>query len=274
MADNEEEYDIHPLDRDYSTPTTPPTRSPFGSAPFHPKIRRVGLFWFLGGFVVVFLAAVALSNYQGGGLVETLASMAHKWGMVMILIGAIMIILAYRAPELNLHSVQPTQLFRYRYVRLLLANLVAFGLIVLTGYLTRLSESRESVFWVLITTITLGYPLMMTIAIWHRGLMRAYAIGILVAVPVNLLAQAILAGGTYWYSTSNLLATLLMIQAAGLACAGYVSLWGTWQNDDGQNDEGKNDDEQDGKRAASPGLSQPTHQQPLEAPSVQSGNQR
>ena len=90
MDDNE--ADTHPLDRDYSQCV----RIRREDVNYDPKFRRVGVICFAAGLIMMFVAAVLLTNFDRIRPVETFGSALHRLGMIVGLIGGVAILAAYR----------------------------------------------------------------------------------------------------------------------------------------------------------------------------------
>ena len=97
---DEEEYEIHPLDRDYSEPTPARRRSKIAtSVDYHRGIRAAGVMIFAAGFFAVFVTAVFQNQASGNVSAERFATMLHRLAMVIILVGGVTVFAAYRLPE-------------------------------------------------------------------------------------------------------------------------------------------------------------------------------
>ena len=92
---DDDDYEIHPLDRDYSVPSQPARKRRSDLS----KLHRIGFSTFAAGFVTVVLAAIALGAFPGGGWFETIGSFMHRLAMYFILIGGVLILVAYSAPR-------------------------------------------------------------------------------------------------------------------------------------------------------------------------------
>ncbi|MEM8667841.1 MAG: hypothetical protein AAGG48_10020 [Planctomycetota bacterium] len=90
---NDPEYEVHPLDRDYSQPDPPRKRLP--SLPEEPFLRA-GIVVFLLGLGSLIVTAMVLGNFTGSGAVEQIGSIAHRIGMLMILGGGVLILAGMR----------------------------------------------------------------------------------------------------------------------------------------------------------------------------------
>jgi len=223
---DESGLETHPLDRDYSMPVQP--RLPTAVA-YYPKLRRVGVITFVAGFVTVFLAAIVLGSFRGSGSIETVGSSIHRFAMFIVLIGGCLIILAYRLPHLEAITRATRRKSGMnngpRFLSLVFLNIVGFFAIVLAAYLYRWIDSPV-LHYLVNGSLTITCALMVTIAVWHRGFIRAYAIGVLVALLMNSFSSLIFLTGGYWMRDHvlMLLVNLVTIQISGLTCAGYVCL--------------------------------------------------
>lgn len=86
------ENEIHPLDRDYSVPSAPEKKQRSNLS----KLHRIGFSVFAAGFACVFLAAIVLGVFPGGGWFEAIGSFMHRLAMYLILVGGIMVLAAYQ----------------------------------------------------------------------------------------------------------------------------------------------------------------------------------
>jgi len=243
---DESELDVHPLDRDYSQPIRPTARK---ATSFDDKVRRAGFFTFITGFVTVLLAAIVLGSFRDGGTIEAVGSFLHRGGMFAILIGGSLIILAFRLPairaraearakaeaearaqvETETKSDLPQLLGRkpnsQRFMILLLWNVAGFVVIAMGTAACR-SIRSQLLFFVINGVLTIACALMVTTAIWQRGFIRAYAVGLLVGLLLNGFSGVIAISGRYGMRDGAFLflTHLATIQIAGLACAAYVCL--------------------------------------------------
>ena len=99
--------EVHALDKDYSSPQTP--AKPTKTGPW--TLRWVGIIGFASGCVSLLPAAALATSFPATWL-ESLGSMIHRLGMIFILIGGILIILARRLEEFEKTSPQSTRAHR------------------------------------------------------------------------------------------------------------------------------------------------------------------
>ena len=92
---DDDDYEVHPLDRDYSVPSQPARKRRSDLS----KLHRIGFSTFSAGFVTVVLAAIALGTFPDVGWLETIGSFMHRLAMYLILIGGVLILVAYSAPR-------------------------------------------------------------------------------------------------------------------------------------------------------------------------------
>ncbi len=92
---DDDNNEIHPLDRDYSVPSQPAKKRLADLS----KLHRIGFSTFAAGFVTVVLAAIVLSALPSGGWFETIGSFMHRLAMYFMLIGGVLIVTAYQAPR-------------------------------------------------------------------------------------------------------------------------------------------------------------------------------
>jgi hypothetical protein len=147
-------------------------------------------------FLASLIASVVENNSVGNLQVETTASAVNRFGMVMMLIGCLGIFVAFRFPQL-LAGGQSAAVAKRRWSTwwLLfawnLAAIVFLGIFLFS--LAMITDGEAMIYCVLPVPLVLS--LMLVIAIWHRGVIRAYAIGFLVSAVLNLL---LLAGGALY----------------------------------------------------------------------------
>lgn len=227
-----EEPEIHALDRDYSQPIEP-SRQDLG---YDPKLRLIGISGFAGGFAVVFMSAILLSNASGNTAVESFGSVMHQFGMVLILIGAVVIIAAYRIHQLRIAknaiggkmSLRPNQSIG----GLLVWNLIAFVCLALILSLAQRFASPMLSFFVYNSIFTITCGLMLTIAIWHRGMLRGFACGLLVGICLNVFSGLIgmslvgmnSMGGSNQDAMYMMAGQIALIQVTGIVCGVYVCM--------------------------------------------------
>jgi hypothetical protein len=225
MDDNE--YEIHPLDRDYSSP--PPVTRRNSQILYHVQLRRFGLVGLATGFATVVLAGILLTSFRGAGTIESIGSVLHRFGMILILIGGVVFIVAYRVPHMQGKLRLPDGSFRWSlrqsYLALLFWNIVGFCAVTIAIYLSPSISSPEVYVFFVNGTMTIACALMVTVVVWHRGFIRAYAVGSLVALVFNGFS-ALFMLGRYWQfnGPSLLLVSLATILISGLVCGGYVCL--------------------------------------------------
>ncbi len=228
----EDDQDVHPLDRDYSVPTQTPSEVALS---YDPKLRKLGTITFAAGLIVMFLAAVVISNFVGNRSVEFFASIAHRLGMVLGLIGAILVVAAYRWEQLKnlLQSAdgQKRRLPGGSPLAILCGlNVLGFAVVAVVAYALA-GLQTPMMYYVVFNGITsLLCALMVTIAIWHRGFIQAYAIGVLVPLLLNVFSGLFSFGGGFAGGFAGndfralVLTNLAIYQVCGLVCGAYVFL--------------------------------------------------
>ena len=97
--DVNEEPEIHPLDRDYSSDHLPkPSRRAIIAKKFayKPSTRVTGVVFFTAGLLMLILSGIVTVNVPGNSSAETIASGAQRISMFVMLFGAIVILGAYQ----------------------------------------------------------------------------------------------------------------------------------------------------------------------------------
>ena len=226
-----DEPEIHPLDRDYSDDAAAPTKSPISSSiDYHDRLRRFGVIVFALGFVGLFVAAVFLSNAKGNTSAESLASVLHQLAMVVILFGGVMVFVAYRWPQIsqlmNPSAVDMKRRVRRPFLNLAIGNVVVYVLIVGATSLVSNPPSYGFVPTLVGGSLTAAVGLFITMIVWHRGMLRGYAIGALAALTVNGFSLMMMMANGFWGGNSTVVVSghLAVILISGLISGGYVAL--------------------------------------------------
>ena len=194
------------------------------------RLFRVGVAFFGAGFISALAASVLLSSVRGGA-VESFGSVVHRLALLLVLAGGVTILMAYRLPQLRASG-----LFRLargrarvggRFRELLLANGIAFVALTAVGYGFYWNASLNGFYWIVSASATVICSLMVTVAVFHRGLLRGYAIGFVVGFVLNVLSVLI---GLGWFGPLGggfmLVSSLTVIQISGLASAACVAVSG------------------------------------------------
>lgn len=228
---NDPEYDIHPLDRDYSEPVPVRGRKELTS---DEQLRRIGVVVFLVGFALVLFAAIMLGIFRGAGWIESFGSSMHRFAMIAILLGGIMIIVSYRLSAIRTRTQMGVAKVRRKRRRdalglfgmLFIYNVLFLVLMVAIAGLSGFARASPGLFLVYNAVFNVATALMVTMIVWHRGLLRAFAIGALVGLIMNGFAFLFAMNASYGYNNPNsmFLARVLVIQICGLVSAGYVAL--------------------------------------------------
>lgn len=221
--------EIHPLDRDYSTIDQAVPKAPLTN---EEKFRRLALFVFGFGFLLAFVAAIALGINPGGGFVETFFSMVQRAGMFAILGGGCLLLVSYRTNAIQTRRKKshgkkralPTVTWK----TLLLWNILAFVIISVLMNMVYWTANSFVSFFLFNGLFTLLFAIMVTASIWHRGMVRAFAVGVLASLFISLFSSMFfmnLPGVRMRGGSSVIPYTIIAtVQLCGLACAGYVAV--------------------------------------------------
>lgn len=219
--------EIHPLDRDYSTPVES-SRGESDSS--HPLLLRRGVFVFIASFITVLLSSIALGNWPSGGWVESVGSVVHRLAMFSVLIGAGMILAAYRLPAAiptHSESNHGKRAGVKRGLRtLIVANVAVYIAVIMLFYLATTLSSGTLNYLLLIWTLTLICSLMVVMIVWHQGFLRAYAIGVLIALLISVVTSVFGFNFGMWGSRGELFVAIHLgtVLVSGLVCAAYVAM--------------------------------------------------
>ena len=230
---NEPEYEVHPLDRDYSDAASAQVAKP---TQYDPKIRRTGFIVFLAGWVLIFVAAILLSNFRISS-VETLGSLMHRGGMFTVLIGGLVMVAAYRIPAIRrkLDAVRTSNSDKTvasklnvasgGYGLLIIANAVLYIVVVGGGWLVVSGAATMTTFVTYFCVMMALTSMLIVMLSWHTGFLRAYAIGALVSGSCVLIFTLWVADSWFYRDADYLPAIFFAaILINGLLCAGYVVL--------------------------------------------------
>ena len=233
-----DEYDIHPLDRDYSSDAKPnkaKQKSPITrSLDYDPSIRRNGTRILVAGLVVVFLSAIAVSNMRYNPSAERIASLINKLGMVTMLIGGFTIVVAYRLDAIKAIPIggsrkrfqtdEPMRISFWFFAGCVVAAYALF-MILIWMFPYWYNRQYSGIFTCCFTSALVG--VMITMIVWHRDFRRAFGIGVLAGLVSNFLFSMswISIGGGFDFQY----AYMIVLGASffgGLVCAGYVAILG------------------------------------------------
>lgn len=200
----------------------------------HQPLLKLGLWVVVVSFVILFISAVVTSAAPPNSSLESAGSAINSWSGFALLIGFSCILVAYRLPHVKPQAQYVGQFVRVgaNYQILVGANVLGYFAIVVLSIWPVLVPSLQPLFvflFLVFAPVSIG--LLVTVAIWHTGYLRAYAVGVLsalffllFAVPLivvlafNLGIRPISVGILY---TAVLLGAVLL---SGLVCAGYVNL--------------------------------------------------
>lgn len=245
MADNDE-YEIHPLDRDYSdegnkAQSKAKSNLPNSPASYLPGLRSRGAFLFFGGLISLVLTMIVLANI-GASQWESTVSTINRISALVMLLGGGLIVLAYRLPALQKmaekHASWLTLPAQGSVTWLIMDNVVLFVALYLMSFALDPSSATTGRIWGLVFMVLL--PLAINMIVFHRGIVRAYAIGVIGGIPVYFVLSMFL-GIFHGYRRSNsmsgtaaALTAIGALMASGIVSACYVQLilkTRSWQNE-------------------------------------------
>lgn len=229
MDDNEAD-EIHPLDRDYSISDASPQRKVRDKST-RGRIRRGATILFASGFIALLPAAIVTNSFPRSWL-ESAGSLVHRMAMWAILIGGLLIVASYRVPDPNQLAKpkrrshrRPRRDGKVSYAMLLGWNVVILVGMALVFFMASNLGSPEFLYLLAIVLLMTTGSLMVTMLVWHRGFLRAYAIGVLASAVMVCMTTPFV---PYWTWRLDeevvLLAYFVIIIGNGLLCSGYVFL--------------------------------------------------
>ena len=198
----------------------------------HEPLLRLGTRVSIVGFIVLFISAVVTAAAPPNSSIEIVGSRLNYWSGAALLVGCCAILVAYRIPHLK-----PTALRLGRWSHgspgfrtLVGANLLGYFLVVaVLALLFSAPALRSVIFILLIGLIPVLSGLLLTMALWHTGYVRAYAVGVLTVMAILLysgysLYILSLSSGLppYYVGMLQLMVPLGLAILTGMVCAGYV----------------------------------------------------
>jgi hypothetical protein len=198
----------------------------------------------IGSFIVSFVGSVVENNAAGNLSLESTATAINRAGMLGMLAGCVGIFVAFRAPMLL--TARPggiRQQARWSaWWQLVFWNVVGYFFLVAGLFVIGLFTQGAAIYFSGFP-ISLGLAMLVVIALWHEGVVRAYAIGVLsslfLQLPVIipwLWSIPFSGGGGYGYQAYTLSANdvnyrmflllagiVLFALFTGLFCSGYVA---------------------------------------------------
>ncbi|WP_145417714.1 hypothetical protein [Planctomycetes bacterium K23_9] len=251
LMDEEELYEIHPLDRDYSSDATAnenaasTSRKKFGKPaarasriakelPYLPRLRYYGAWGLLGGLLILLLSGIAVSNFRANTLGETLAGFVNRLSMFVMLAGGIAIVVAYRFPAIaDSMSGSTVTLSKNKraFVSLLIYTTIGYLAVVALVSVVPVRGSTLPIY-VFNGLGTLLFALMITLAVFYDGPVRAFGIAVTAGLYFNFQITGWIVYNSFGTGAGDLrlamLINLAIILTSGLVCAAVVT-WKTTQ---------------------------------------------
>lgn len=232
----------HPLDQDDDAPIPRP-RPPQDNSRAYRPLLTFGVRVAIGSAVVTALASAASANAPLNSNFAIAAYWVFRTAAFILLGSFGCILVAYRIPYLRPFSLpqagKAKTMIQSRFGKLLFINGVFLAVVWVLTILAAIAGSVNIFGWIwvlntaLTSIVTLAIALLVTMIVFHHGIFRAYAIGVLVAIacqlPAMLYMFAFLAqrsrgpasfGGMQFATPIG----MTLATAAGLLCAGYVWL--------------------------------------------------
>ena len=197
-------------------------------------LLKISLITVAASFTVLFTSALATSFAEPSSLFETLSSSLNRLSGLVLLVGFCGILVAYRIPYLKRLAAEHRSriVAKSGYAQLVGANVVGYFITVFVIYLLLMEPLlRAFAIVVALGALAMFCGLLVTMAMWHTGYVRAYAVGVLTVIVLTLQTG----GGLMLFtlpwrgvgSSSVIFPGALLLGIAlltGLICAGYVSV--------------------------------------------------
>lgn len=171
----------HPLD-DFEFSPQPDEAS---RTPVHRPLLKLSVWLIAGSFAVLLISAIATSLAPPSSGYESFSSGVYRASGLVLLVGFLGILAAYRIPQLKQLSMDSGG-WRQRVSGLgllIIINVVGFFLV--GAGLGLASDDPRIAMWglsIYLGLLVIFAGLMVTVAIEHQGFMRAYAAGVLTAL--------------------------------------------------------------------------------------------
>jgi hypothetical protein len=224
----------HPLDAPDSY-----EGSPVAPKSSNSRLLRLCLIVLVASAAIAFLSGVAASNAPPSSTMETISSTVNRISAVVMLIGFCGILLAYRMPQWRQSELKMSGMHWVRsdYLYLVMANVAGAGLLLGFNMLVA-PLFGISMVGAVYALLSIYIALLVTMVVWHKDYLRAYAIGVLTVFGLQAFAfmgmisawtyGQVRGGGSLNWQLSVLLLTAVL---AGLICAGYVRLLSRFRAD-------------------------------------------
>lgn len=201
------------------------SETPSSESRAYKPLLKPGTIFLIGGAIVAFLAGVLATNASARSTAENVGSFVNRLGVGAMLIGAVCILLAYRIDYLKRLPFDTSRWLLSSFSLLVAANLIVLAL-VWGGISLLLPQTVAMVNYFYITIFS---GLLVTMFIWHKNFLRAYAVGALTAyLPMGLIAMWGLPRGANSGVFFGVSISLIML--TGIVCAGYVKLLTLFEN--------------------------------------------
>lgn len=243
----------HPLDDDEPQPQ-PRSAIVDNSVAYQPLLKPSTRI-LIASFVIVFCAGLAAINAQPNSALETIASVVNRLGMVLMLAAFSAILVAYRIPRMRQSMLAAPKQNRSRepdvyfdteawqldasreYTSRTRANfgtLVGINIAAVVVLLTALTfASMVLGFMTILIVVALQQVfagVLVTMIVWHKGQIRAYAIGALSALVFSTLVitLSLVTRRALWplgiFGIFSIAIPVVTPPLAGLISAAYVSV--------------------------------------------------
>lgn len=233
----------HPLDDDYDEDDDDiefgAARAP-ERALVHQPLLKIGTRGIIVSFIVLFISAVVTAAAPPSSTMESVGSSLNYWSGAALLVGCSAILVAYRIPHLKTTALHLGRRSRGSpgFQTLVGVNLVGFFFAtVVLALLLSVPTFRPAIFILFLGLLPVLSGLLLTMAIWHSGYLRAYAVGVLTVMGMLLHSgysfyMLSFSSGLppYYVGMLQLVVPLGLALLTGTACAGYVHVLSAYRD--------------------------------------------
>lgn len=224
-----EHSEPHPLDQDWDDEKKPPKREWKTNA--YLPLLKLSIRLALVSIAFILVATVLLLIAQPNSTLEIVSGTIHSICRVVLLMACLGVFVAYQIPKWNPVQVRRTSWLQLTLVRLILSLVILAALIVV---LVSIFYKDVWILLLILSSLLLISPgILAVLAIWHRGIVRAFAIGALMTLlvlPIWFGSIGILSSMFFGRPNATdpriiiVLLAFLFPTISGLICACYVAV--------------------------------------------------
>jgi hypothetical protein len=218
----------HPLDQDWDD-EKPAAKVRLRTNAYMPLLK-LSIWTAIGSAIVILIATLGLLIASPNSIFERGCGLVHTIGRWILLIACCGIFVAYRIPKTQIDlKLNASRWIWNGFTSLIFLNMVGV-LLVTAGVVLVTTTSGTLVMWIPIL-VAFFSGMLATIAVWHRGFVRAYAIGTLTSLffvastGASVFLLMLVSSRGRPSLDFSFLVTVIFVglpPVTGIICAGYV----------------------------------------------------